>query len=130
MLLRLRLSPIDPVEQLQSVGVRLQSPNLLSITPANPQHALILDKTDLPGSHEFVHPSGLLKLIGGVADLDDKQPLRVDIDITRLLRDKVDLHALRFRAEPLPDARPGARPGAERFYMHAVVIVTHSLPKE
>jgi hypothetical protein len=128
--LRLRLSPIDSVEALVGVGLRLQSPNILSTDSSGTQHTMVLAKTDLPDTHDFIDPSGLLKLYGGVADLDDQQPLRLDLEITRLLRDKADLHALRFRAEPLPGATPGTHPGAERFYVHAVVIVTHHLPTE
>jgi hypothetical protein len=129
-LLRFRLNPIDGVDALKGVGLRLQSPNLLSTDRSGKQHTMALSKADLPPTHDYLHPSGLLKLYGGVADADDQEPLRMDIEITQLLRDKADLHTLRLRAEPLPDARPGVHPGAERFYLYAVVIVTHRLPKE
>lgn len=129
-LLRFRLNPIDGVDALKGVGLRLQSPNLLSTDRSGKQHTMALSKADLPPTHDYLHASGLLKLYGGVADADDQEPLRLDIEITQLLRDKSDLHTLRLRAEPLPDAKPGAHPGAERFYLYAVVIVTHRLPKE
>ncbi len=129
-LLRLRLNPVDGVDVLKQVGLRMQLPNLLSTDRSGGQHKLELTKADLPPTHDYLHPSGLLKLYGGVADADDTEPLRMDIEITKLLRDKADLHTLRLRAEPLPDARPGPHPGAERFYLYAVVIVTHRLPKE
>lgn len=123
--LQLRLSPIDGVDALKNVGLRLMTPNILSTERAGVHHTLNLVKTDLPDTHDFIDGGGLLKLYGGVADLDDQQPLRIEVEITRLLREKADLHALRFRAEPLGPTGRAAHRGGERFFVHAVVVVTH-----
>lgn len=129
-LLKLRLSPIDGPEVLRTVGLRLQTPPLLA-TGGSETHNLRLEKQDLPDTHDFVDAqSGLLKLYGSVADRSDLEPLHVDIDITRHLRKKTDLHALRFRAETVSADPTTRNKGSERFYLHAIVVVTHSLPKE
>lgn len=127
-LLRLRLSPVDSVEELSCVGLRLESPPLMSTARGGKTHTLKLEKRHLPDTHDFLDDSGLLRLYGSISDEDDQQAIRLDIEISDLLRKDADLHALRFRAEPLPCAAPSRFPGAERFYVHAVVVVTHSLP--
>jgi len=128
-LLRLQLSRIDAPELLQHVGLRIHMPSLLSTTEG-PDSAVKIESKDLPDTHKFVdEKSGLLKLYGSVSDAGDQEPLRVDIEITRFLRKKSDLHALRFRAEPTSEGALRAS-GSERFFIHALVVVTHNLPKE
>jgi len=128
---RLRLSPVDSRDALRRVGLRLTSPNLLSREATGGQHVIALKRENLPPKErDFLHPGGALKLYAGVADGDDAEPLRSEIEITPLLRDGTDLHTLRLRAERLPDAPAAAAAGAERFYLHAVVVVTHRLRKE
>ena len=127
-LLRLSLLRVDDLESLLPVVLRLESPPLLSAGTASKR--IELKTTDLPDTHEFVTASGQLRLYGPVANRGDQEPLAVDVDLTRHLRTKSDLHALRFRTEALagPD---GARVrGNERFYLQAIVVVTHSLPKD
>jgi hypothetical protein len=130
-LLRLRLSPVDTPEELRRVGLRLQTPPLLALGGSE-SDKLVIEKRDLPDTHDFVHEkSGLLQLYGAVSDRSAHEPLHVDIELTRHLRKKTDLHALRFRAETIPGEEPAAaNRGIERFYLHAIVIVTHNLPKE
>ena len=127
-LLRLGLMRIDDIEKLKSVALRLESPPLLS--PGSGSKRFELKPSDLPDTHEFVTPSGQLKLYGAVANRGDQEPLEVEIDLTRHLRTKADLHALRFRAEPLEGSDAAQVRGSERFFLQATVVVTHNLPKD
>jgi len=129
-LLRLRLSPVDEASVLARVGLRLQMPPLLAVGGGT-QHNIKVEAKDLPDTHDFVMPeSGLLRLYGPVFDKSDREPLHVDMDLTRHLRRDADVHAIRFRSEPLPGGGRPASAGSERFYFHAIVIVTHNLPKD
>lgn len=127
-LLRLGLMRIEDIDKLKTVALRLESPPLLSAGSSSKRFEL--KPSDLPDTHEFVTPSGQLRLYGAVANRGDQEPLEVDIDLTRHLRTKADLHALRFRAEPLEGPDAAKFRGSERFFLQATVVVTHSLPKD
>ena len=127
-LLRLRLSPVDDTQALARLGLRIEMPPLLS-TAQDGRYEIKIDKKDLPDSHDYVQvDSGLLRLYGAVADRSDRETLAVDLDLTRHLRKHADVHALRLRSEPLEGLARAK--GSERFYLHAIVIVTHHLPKD
>jgi hypothetical protein len=128
-LLQIRLYPVDGREQLDRIGLRLQMPPLFST--GNATESLKLSKADLPDTHDFVHTgSGLLRLYGSVSDRSDSEPLHVDLELTKHLRKGGDIHALRFLAESLPGIASSNSPGSERFFLHAIVIVTHNLQRE
>lgn len=125
-LLKLRLHAIDGIDVLRHVGLRLQTPPLLATSDTG-EYDLRLPQDALPDTQDFVdQDSGMMRLVGAVADRGEREPLHVDLDITGFLRKKSDLHALRIRSRPLKGTPAN---GAERFYLHAIVVVTHSLPK-
>ena len=134
-LLRLTLDGVDSREVLSQVGLEIRRPPLLSVG-AGADFGIALKEANLPEGYKFLArlnhggtQASLLKLYGATS-VSDQEPLRVNIDITEFFpMTGESIHTLRFLSQPLPGK---AGVSSARFYIHAVVIVTHKLdlPKE